>query len=200
MVLDCLARHGILATFFALGSRLTTTESAALARRALAEGHRIGNHTYSHRVPLGLLPAAEALREIDDTERAITAIGETRRLFRPYGGGGRIGKHLLQPCVVDLLVERQYTCVLWNCVPGDWRDPDGWMARALAAVETRDWSLVVLHDINLQAMRHLDGFIAELLQRGYEFSQDYPPDCTPIVDGKIVHAMEDLVTLPHSYQ
>ena len=194
MVLELLARFGIKTTFFVLGRKVSTPEGAALAARALAEGHQIGNHTFSHRVPLGLLPPEEALAEMDATERAITALGVTRRLFRPYGGGGKIGKHLMPRVVADLLVERGYTCVLWNSVPGDWRDPEGWLARALTDVETREWSLVVLHDINAAAMAHLEEFLQRLTQSGYEFSQHFPPDCTPIVDGRIVHPIDGLVT------
>jgi len=101
---------------------------------------------------------------------------------------------LMPRAVADLLVARQYTCVLWNSVPGDWRDPEGWLPRALADVETRDWSLVVLHDINAAAMAHLDEFLQRLTQSGYEFRQDFPPDCTPIVDGRILQPIEGLVT------
>ena len=194
MVLDLLARYGVRATFFVLGSKASTAEGAALVARARAEGHWIGNHTYSHRTPLGLLPPDEAVRELNSTEQAIVAAGETRRIFRPYGGGGRIGKHLLQRSVVDLLIVRRYTCVLWNCVPGDWRDPEGWLERALLDIETRDWSLVVLHDIASGAMRHLERFLEELTSRGYQMRQEFPPECTPIVDGRILRPIDDLVS------
>ena len=47
-------------------------------------------------------------------------------------------------------------------MPGDFRDPDGWMERALADCRTREWSLVVLHDLPNGAMQHLDGFLRKL--------------------------------------
>jgi hypothetical protein len=80
--------------------------------------------------------------------------------------------------------------VLWNSVPGDFRDPDGWMERALADCRTREWSLVVLHDISNGAMRHLDSFLRKLRDDGHALVQEFPPDCTPIVGGKIVQPLD----------
>jgi peptidoglycan/xylan/chitin deacetylase (PgdA/CDA1 family) len=188
-VLERLAARGIRATFFMLGRKLEEPHGPALARQVLAGGHHIGNHTYSHTTPLGRLTAQEALAEFDATARAIARVGETRRLFRPYGGGGRQGPHLLQRAIVERMTAEGYTCVLWNCVPGDFRDPEGWLARAIAGVEAQNWPLVVLHDISLAAMQRLDPFLDYLEERDYEFRQDFPPQCTPVVDGRI---MQDL--------
>ena len=88
------------------------------------------------------------------------------------------------------MIPRLDTCVLWKFVSGDWRDPDGWMARALADCRASQWSLVVLHDIPSGAMLHLDQFIRTLKQEGMELTQDYPPDCVPIENGKIVLPIE----------
>jgi hypothetical protein len=97
---------------------------------------------------------------------------------------------LLHPAVVERLTLGGYTCVLWNSVPGDYRDPDGWMERALADCRTRDWSLVVLHDLPNGAMRHLDSFLRKLREDGHRFTQEFPPECTPIVAGKIVQPLD----------
>jgi len=53
MVLEVLARRGVKASFFVLGKNLVHAERMKLAQRAAAEGHRIGNHSYTHRIPLG---------------------------------------------------------------------------------------------------------------------------------------------------
>src|SRR5215469_7508117 len=70
-VLDCLAAHGIKSTFFVLGERVSDAARAPLARRALDEGHRVGNHTFSHSTPLGELSREAALNEFDRTEAAL---------------------------------------------------------------------------------------------------------------------------------
>ena len=58
-VLDTLAAAGIKATFFVLGHKLALPGRRALAERAAAEGHWIGNHTYTHSTPLGLCAAPD---------------------------------------------------------------------------------------------------------------------------------------------
>src|SRR5271163_3929269 len=96
MVLDVLARRGVRSSFFVLGMHLESRERLKLAERAAAEGHRIGNHSFTHRVPLGLDPAPEAVeREIGATERVLGTLAQNPKLFRPFGGGGKIGPHLL---------------------------------------------------------------------------------------------------------
>jgi hypothetical protein len=71
-------------------------------------------------------------------------------------------------------------------VPGDWRDPDDWVDRAMKDCRSRPWSLVVLHDLPTGAMAHLDRFFRQLRDEGTELTQEYPPDCVPIVRGRIV--------------
>jgi len=190
VVLDCLARHGIQSTFFVLGQKVSTPAGLDLALRASRDGHWIGNHTWSHAGRLGEGTREVALEEFERTEAALSWLKQPVPLFRPRGGAGKLGRGLLHPAVVDRLTSGGYTCVLWNSVPGDFRDPDGWMNRALADCQTRSWTLVVLHDLPNGAMRHLDSFLRKLRDDGHELMQDFPPDCTPIVRGKIVQPLD----------
>lgn len=185
-VLDVLARHDILASFFVLGSKASSERGAEIVTRAARAGHWIGNHTWSHTTPLGELDETLALSELNRTHAVLTSLGIGERLFRPFGRAGSIGTHLLNPAAVRWLHEKAYSCVLWNCVPGDWCDPEGWLARGLADCATRDWSLVVLHDLPTGAMRHLEEFLVQLQASGFEFVKDFPPDCVPILSGKTV--------------
>ncbi|HUA18750.1 MAG TPA: polysaccharide deacetylase family protein [Bryobacteraceae bacterium] len=184
-VLECLARRNIKTTFFVLGQKAGTPEGRALAQRARAEGHWIGNHTFTHSAPLGQLDRDAALREFERTAEVLAWLDQPQHLFRPKGGG-RLGPHLLHPAVVEELQARRYTCVLWNSVPGDFRDPDGWLPRALADCRSREWTLLVLHDLPNGAMAHLDEFLARLQDDNFALTQEFPPDCLPIVEGRIV--------------
>ena len=188
-VLECLAHHNLKSTFFVLGEKLIDAANARIVRRASAEGHRIGNHTFTHTVPLGNLGRKAALAEFDRTEQGLQWLNQPQRLFRPFGGGGAIGPHLLHPAVVARLESGGYTCVLWNCVPGDWKHPDEWVERAVEDCRSRSWSLVVLHDLPTGAMAHLDEFIRTLREEEVEFTQEYPPTCLPIVGGRVVMPM-----------
>ena len=185
-VLDVLARRGVKASFFVLGSRLADPEARKLTERSSAEGHWIGNHSWSHKIPLGNDSRPDAVEtEIAATERALSGLADSRRLFRPFGGGGKIGHHLLSPAARDYLIANHHTCVLWNCVPEDWIDQDAWVGRALEQCAASPRALVVLHDILPQAMTHLDRFIGSLLDAGHRIVQDYPPECVPIDRGVV---------------
>jgi peptidoglycan/xylan/chitin deacetylase (PgdA/CDA1 family) len=190
LVLDCLARHGIKSTFFVLGQKVSTPAGLDLARRASREGHWIGNHTWSHVGRLGDATREAALQEFERTEEALSWLKQPVPLFRPRGGAGKLGRGLLHPAVIDRLRLGGYTCVLWNSVPGDYRDPDGWLDRALADCRTRERSLVVLHDLPNGAMQHLDSFLRKLLDDGHQLTQEFPPECTPIAGGKIVQPLD----------
>ena len=190
-VLDCLARHGVKSTFFVLGQHVSTSVGLDLARRASREGHWIGNHTWTHTGRLGEMTREAALQEFDRTQQALAWVEQPARLFRPRGGAGRMGKGLLHPAVAEKLIAGGFTCVLWTSVPGDFRDPDGWMDRALADCRSRDWSLVVLHDIPNGAVINLESFLKKLRDEGHQFTQEFPLDCTPIVDGRVLQSLDE---------
>lgn len=186
-VLDSLAARRIPTTFFVRGKRLS--ENMDIARRAIAEGHWIGNHTWFHETPLGLQPAESALSEVAETTVQLQLLPPPSKLFRPMGRG-ELGPHLMQPSVVEHLVAERYTCVLWDSVPGDFRDPHGWMPRAFDDIRSKDRLVLVLHDIPTGAMAHLDGFLDQVLDEGHEFVQEFPAHATPIVEGKVVSSLK----------
>ena len=193
-VLDVLAHTRVKATFFAVGSKLADPERRAIAKRAHAEGHWIGNHTWSHQEPLGRLSdTARVLAEIIDTDAAIGELAHPDRLFRPFGGGGALGTHLLNPVAVELLKKERMTCVLWNAVPRDWEDPRGWAETALAQCLSQPWTLLVLHDLPTGAMGRLRIFIDRVLDHGGRFRQEFPPECVPIRRGEVVGQLEPYV-------
>ncbi|HEU4537221.1 MAG TPA: polysaccharide deacetylase family protein [Polyangiaceae bacterium] len=196
-VLDALAARGIRAHFFVLGRLLAAPAGRAAAERARAEGHVLGNHSFSHETPLGDDPRPDAVaREIAATERLLGPLAAAPRLFRPFGGGGALGPHLLSPAAVDHLVAEGYSCVLWNSVPRDWDDPTGWPARALADCARGGHLLVVLHDVAGACLAALPRFLDEARGRGVEFVADLPAACVPIEGGRVRADLAGLVRAP----
>jgi peptidoglycan/xylan/chitin deacetylase (PgdA/CDA1 family) len=186
-VLDVLGLTNVKATFFALGSKLADPERRAIAKRAYAEGHWIGNHTWSHSQPLGRISdPSRVISEIVETEGLINELAHPDHLFRPFGGGGEIGSHLLSAAAVDVLRKEKMTCVLWNAIPRDWEDPRGWAETALAQCLAQPWTLLVLHDLPTGAMGRLRIFIDRVLDHGGRFRQDFPAACVPIRRGEVV--------------
>jgi peptidoglycan-N-acetylglucosamine deacetylase len=194
-VLDVLARHGVASTFFVIGGKLLNPQARACAQRAHSERHWIGNHTWTHTRPLGEQPGEQAAQlEIRHTQAEIGSLSHQPPLFRPMGGGGNLDHRLLSLEAAAMLQEGGYSCVLWNALPGDWQNPDGWVDTALAQLAAQPWTLMVLHDLPNGAMRHLDRFLTEVNSRGGQFRQDFPPACLPITGGRVTGPLADFVS------
>jgi peptidoglycan-N-acetylglucosamine deacetylase len=191
-VLDLLARHSVKATFFAIGRKLATKEGNALGRRIVGEGHRLGGHTWSHSVQFGVAESGVIDDELARTRSAVDAAGGDGLLFRPYGAGGVIDDRLMNAFGAATLCTLGYTCVLWNVLPGDWRDPTGWVDPALTDIDALPWSVVVLHDVVDAALPRLDEFLTTIALRDPAWSQDFPDECTPIRNGSATSSFATL--------
>jgi len=193
-VLDILARARILSTFFVIGRNLDDRAAASLMKEAHAAGHWIGNHTLSHTVALGDRPdRAYAVSEIEGAEQRIGECAHPEKLFRPYGNSGRIGPHLLSRAALDHLLAHRFRTVLWNNVPGDWRDPNGWVDRCIAQASEQAWSVVVLHDILSGCLARLPELLRRFEDLGVTFEQDFPEAVTLTRAGKVVNLLPSYV-------
>jgi peptidoglycan/xylan/chitin deacetylase (PgdA/CDA1 family) len=196
-VLDVLAEFRLPATFFVCGRDVADPARRPIVARARELGHRVGNHTMTHTVELGAADDPEApAREIGLAQDALGALASADRCFRPYGGGGVLGPRLLSRAAVRYLRDGGYTCVLWNSVPRDWEDPDGWPDRALADVRRQDWTLLVLHDVPTGAMAALPRFLERAVAEGVEIVRELPPACVPIARGEVVGDLARYVADP----
>lgn len=184
-VLAILAERNIKATFFVVGQQLQSARAQELLSEIAAQGHWVGNHTFTHSVALGECPdPAFVEREIGDTQRLLEARVQMQRLFRPTGKGGAVGPHLLSESAVDYLAAHRYTCVIWNNVPRDWEGP-AWVERCLSTIDQQDWSVIVLHDIDIvdAALPRLEEFLDELRFRDVQIVQDFPDDVVLLRNG-----------------
>jgi peptidoglycan/xylan/chitin deacetylase (PgdA/CDA1 family) len=82
-LLDALVAHGVRATLFAIGHWITAHPD--LTRRALADGHELGNHTRSHRPMLTLDRAAVHAEIAGGADELVPFLGGIGRWFRPSG-------------------------------------------------------------------------------------------------------------------
>ena len=133
-VLAVLARHNVKASFFIVGEKLQKPELRRQAERAHDAGHWIGNHSMTHTTPLGEDRRPDSPeREIGAAQSLIGPLSHADRFFRPFDGGGHLDRRLMSRAARDYLVQQKFTCVLWNVIPRDWDDPEGWVERALQA-------------------------------------------------------------------
>jgi peptidoglycan/xylan/chitin deacetylase (PgdA/CDA1 family) len=202
-VLDVLTDHGLKASFFVVGRKLALKpELRPLLERARDDGHWIGNHSYNHVYSLGDIDREDAFDvEVASTFDVLGDLAHPRRLFRPFCNAGVLNDRVFKAVDVERIQAAGCSCVLFNSIPRDWCDGDGWVDRALADVARRDWSTVVLHDIpgypdgvDERPMKNLDAFITAARAEGHEFVQEYSPDCVLIEAGE---PLQDLTTLTH---
>ena len=195
-VLDQLQQRGLNAYFCLVGSQLQAAEeNVEIAKEALRSGHCLVNHSLTHGVALGDEPTEEhARREITDMHELMAEkLGDWgARWFRPFGRGGKIGPHIFSMSALDQLRALEYSVLLWNCVPRDWEDVDGWVGTALDEIDKNEHTIVVLHDIGTGAMENLPRFLDELALRNAEITLELTESCVPVRNGEYSIPDEDM--------
>ena len=80
-LLELFKKNGVKATFFVIGR--SVKRDPELAKRMLAEGHELGNHTFTHADLAKLGDLEKVRKEIEDTQRILKeTIGKPAVLFR----------------------------------------------------------------------------------------------------------------------
>ncbi|MEW5783544.1 MAG: polysaccharide deacetylase family protein [Bacillota bacterium] len=112
--LDICLDLGVQATFFPVG--LSLEAYPALWKRAVREGHELGNHTYSHRY-LTALTADEIFREITQWHNAAEyALGQPYHavFFRPPGMAGFSESSRQAEYFRSIIASHKMITVLWD--------------------------------------------------------------------------------------
>ncbi|CAI0887132.1 polysaccharide deacetylase family protein [Serratia proteamaculans] len=194
LVLKTLAEYRLLANFFPIGEKISAPGGEALVKSVKEAGHRVGIHTLTHSLPLGLGAPGFARHEIIEGQARLGQYGESPPLFRPYAGKGLLGPHVLNQEAVEVLQQQGFSLVLWNSVPRDWELPtDAWVARALDDLANNNWTVMVLHDARPEAMEHLGHFIEQAVLMDVEITQQLPDWVMPIQGGLRCHPFAALV-------
>ncbi|MDL5157334.1 polysaccharide deacetylase family protein [Actinomycetospora termitidis] len=140
-VLDVLAAKGAKATFFFQGDQVE--KHPEIARRALAEGHAIGLHSYEH-VYFPDLDQTRARDQIVRAEESLTsALGVRPTMWRyPFGEAS--------PAADAVLAERRLVGgVGWDWrsnLKGDFECPGADAVARFVVTESRDEAVILLHD------------------------------------------------------
>jgi len=168
-VLALLDRHGIKATFCLIGYKVRTYPS--LARRIVAAGHSVGNHTYNHRIPFTGLRAAQIHAEISNGQTAIVEeTGYRPRLLRTPGGA-------YDATILAKIADHGLIPVNWDIDPKDWSRPGTeTIEERLLAAKAGD--ILLCHDgggDRSETVAALTEVIPALLARGLRFVPLVPP-------------------------
>jgi cellulose synthase/poly-beta-1,6-N-acetylglucosamine synthase-like glycosyltransferase/peptidoglycan/xylan/chitin deacetylase (PgdA/CDA1 family)/spore germination protein YaaH len=170
-ILDELKAAHAKATFFVIGSQ--AEKYPDLLRRIYAEGHDIGNHTYTH-PNIAEISLTQLRLEVAATERLLeTLIDRQSHLFRsPYGEDSEPEtQDQVRP--VEELAKLGYITVGMGIDPSDWTRPGtrAIIDATLEQAKAGQGNVVLLHDSGgdrSQTVAALPGLIGELRANGYE--------------------------------
>ena len=156
-LLDGLLERDAAATFFVIGEQVRGNE--ALLRRMAAEGHQIGNHTYSH-VRLLKMEKDAVVEEVHKAETLLReAVGEGSFWLRPpYGLIGAERAGLIKTPMI-----------YWSVDPEDWKllNKEKVVSAVLSAVQPGD--IILLHDFYSTSVDAALEIVDRLQEDGYAF-------------------------------
>ena len=162
-VLEVLAKYDVKATFFEIGRNIELYPD--VARRVVAGGHEIGNHTYHH-PHLSRITDDALLEELATCGQvAETTVGTSPVLFRPPEGARTAAR-------CKLLGERGYRQILWSVDTNDWRGRSAEEITRVVLRQVKPGDIILMHDYvarHFQGAAALEAIIPALLAQDYRF-------------------------------
>lgn len=160
LILDELARLKAPATFFVVGRQVGRYRG--VLRRMAAEGHTIGNHSWSHPWFWKLSPAAMRT-ELDKTDTAIRKITGVEPTFvrPPYGN--------VNAAVKLAAKSRGLAVIDWSVDPEDWKVRKTKVVIQRVVGAARPGSIILSHDLYPTTRKAIGPIIEKLRAKGYVF-------------------------------
>ncbi len=164
-ILDALKKHGAKAAFFLVGNYFETQPE--LVKRMAAEGHLIGNHTYSHPDMSKIADEASFQEELQKNEALYRGIigKEMPKLYRPPQG---------KFCESNLKMAQKlgYHTVFWSLAYVDWYEndqPTKQEAFEKLLPRIHPGAIVLLHSTSKTNGEILDELLTRWEEAGYRF-------------------------------
>jgi peptidoglycan-N-acetylglucosamine deacetylase len=173
-ILEILREKKAPAVFFVIGD--AAARSPGLLRQEYAEGHEIGNHTYTH-PQFEDAPHAQLRIEVNLTQRLIESVlGVKSTYFRPPYGIDHQPEYAQEVAALPIPQEMGYVLVGAQIDAQDWRQPDGKnQVRAAEIVDgvlrqVKKGNIILFHDgggDRSQTVAALPVVIDKLRAQGY---------------------------------
>lgn len=162
-MLDIFKEHDVKATFFWVGSALKNHPE--IAKRVVAEGHAIGNHTWNHLYKR--MNPATAKSEIEKTNDLIyQTTGVKTSIFRPPGG-------YLNNGLAAYAKSQNKAVVMWSLTSADTDPRAKYQVFVKNVVKgAKPGAIVLMHDgggNRERTVKALPEIITGLKQQGYRF-------------------------------
>jgi peptidoglycan/xylan/chitin deacetylase (PgdA/CDA1 family) len=160
-LLQILKQRNIKATFFLIGQNVA--DNPDIVRRILADGHEVGNHSWTH-PQLSKLSDDKVTAEITKTQDAIKdASGFTPTLLRPPYGAITTRQR-------DWIESRfGLNIILWSVDPFDWKRPGASVITQRILTQVHPGAIILSHDIHKQTVDAMPATLDGLIAKGYKF-------------------------------
>jgi peptidoglycan/xylan/chitin deacetylase (PgdA/CDA1 family) len=160
-LLDHLNDYGIPATFFLVGGM--AEKFPHIVRRIVAEGHEVGNHTWTH-PNLRRVSRERALEEIVRTNDLLTSLGARPTCLRPPYGA-------FDDYTVEIAGSLGLAVVLWSMDTKDWRRLPASYAtvrngRGGVYPQGKMRGIFLFHDTHKNTVEDLPRIVKELYEAG----------------------------------
>ncbi len=155
-ILDVLEENNARATFFVVGSRVSTYKNCI--KREAKLGCEIGNHTYNHTI-LTSVSAKKIKSEISKTNKAVKNItGQTPEIVRTPGGA------------VNSTVKANvdYPMFNWSVDTLDWKNRNSSSVISSVKNNVRDGSIILMHDLYGSTADATEVIVPWLVKKGYQ--------------------------------
>lgn len=160
-ILATLKEEKIKATFYLAGFWIE--KYPEMVKRIAADGHELGNHTYSH-PHLNSLAEGEIKNEIMRTHDMIKELtGKSCTVFRPPFGE-------YSNKVINVAKECGYHTIIWDVDSLDWKNLSAQEINKRVVGKVRPGSIVLMHNAGLNTPEALPGMIKALKEQGYQFT------------------------------
>lgn len=155
VALELLKKYNAKATFFMVGRSVAGNEE--IIKQVVAEGHQIGNHSWSHPL-LTKISLEQAKSQINDTTEALKkASGQNVHIMRPPYGGIN--------ATIQAAVDQSF--ILWDVDTLDWKYRN--TASIMKEVrKARPGSIILMHDIHQTSINALPTVLQYLTEQGFE--------------------------------
>jgi len=165
-ILDVLKAHGVPAAFFLVGNYLE--KEPALVQRMVAEGHTVGNHTWSHPDMSAISDKAAFSKELEKVETKFHEItGQALpKFYRPPQGNYSEDN-------LKLAKELGYKTVFWSLAYADWdnhNQPSAEEAFSKLIPRVHNGAVVLLHSTSKTNAAILDELLTRWEDLGYRFA------------------------------
>ena len=158
-ILDVLRKEGVEASFFCIGRNISGKEDTL--RRLHAEGHVIGNHSFSHHFWFDMWGAAKMTLDMADMDKEVQrATGLKPLLFRPPYG-------VINPNLAAAIRRGGYTTIGWSVRSFDTsiKDEQKLLSRITDSLAPGD--VILLHDSMAITAAILPELIGRIKAKGF---------------------------------